>query len=407
MVRLQNLGQSFAFGNFLFGREPRPEASNTTPKRPNESPIENRPKRRCVDDDAEHDVLSIPSSSGPPGKSVSASSAQRKGAREALSIRSSADKSANGQGLEEYRSTLHRVDPGKSSRRRRRRLSNGFADSGADACLPKANSTALYKPRNHLVHRQPASDDPIQDDEVDIQEIPGPVTRKSVTNGRLNAKTAPGKATFASSAFKVSDGSEDELGADQPTQTNPRSQRQTGSASQVRNGKKRRASNEIDVSPQIAKSARRETRVPDRADMYRTTFAPAVRLRDDRDGLRVVKAVCGPTHVYQAAEGVQGEEPCVLVTSTKGESLFDAVTGITRKPIAELFWLTPKTSKVTQVARARNSMTVRISKRTDTSKDFNTGPTLYLQLGNGHEADQLVSRFRSVSGITIKDDMEM
>lgn len=413
MGRLKDFGQNFLFGNFLGGRDSQPEASNTTPKRrPNQSPIENPPKRLRVDDDAAHEVLSTPSSSGLPAKSVSASSAQRKGAREVLSVRSSADKSATG--VEEYRSTQNRVDVGKTGRRRRRPLSDVPADCGADTSLPKApkaNSTALYKPQRHLLHRQPASDDPIQDDEEEIKEIPGPVSRRLVTNGRLNAKTAPGNVSFTSSAFSVFDGSEDELGAGQPTQTNPRSQRQTGSASQFRNGRKRPAGSEIDDEPQITtKSARRGTRVPDRADMHRTTFAStAARFGDDRGGLRVVKAVCGPTHVYQTAEGVQGENKggCVLVPSTKGDLSFEAVDRTTRKPMAELFWLTPKTSKVTHVTCPRNSMTVKISKRSETNRDFNTGRTLYLQFGNAHEAEQFVSRFCGVNGISVNDNLNM
>lgn len=409
MGRLKDFGH--IFGNFLGGRDSQPEASNTTPKRrPNQSPIENPPKRLRVDDDAAHEVLSTPSSSGLPGKSVSASSAQRKGAREILSVRSSADKSANGKGLEEYRSTQNRVDVGKHNRRRRRRLSGVLADCGADPSLPKVNSTALYKPKNHLVHRQPASDDPIQDDEEDIREIDGPIPRRSVANGRSNARTAAGNASFTSGIFGVAYGSEDELGADQPTQTNLRSQRQAGSASQLRNGRKRPAGIEIDDEPQYQNPAKRRPQVVDHADMHRTTFAStAARFGDDRGGLRVIKAVCGPTHVYQTVEGVQGENKggCVLVPSTNADSAFEAVDRITRKPMAELFWLTPKTSKVTHVTCPRNSMIVKISKRSETNRNFNTGRTLYLQFGNAHEAEQFVSRFCGVNAISVNDNLNM
>ncbi|KAG8158903.1 hypothetical protein KVR01_011346 [Diaporthe batatas] len=399
-----NFGQSFLFGNFLNNR---PEASSTTPKRVNESPLENPPKRLCVDDDAAHDVLSMPSGSGLPGKSIPSSSSQRKGAREAPSLRSS-DRSANGVGLDEYRSTEQRVVVGKHTRQRRRdkarRCSGSLGGDGADEYLPKANSTAPYKSRNHLVHRQMTSDDPIQDDEEDIQEIRAPVSRKAVTNGRSNAKAAGGNSMFTSSAFEVSVESEDELGEDQRTQTNSRPQRQTGSASQVRNGRKRPASSEVDDETQVMNRAKRQTQGADRADMHRTTFGCTAAQPGDQSGrIRVIKAVCGPTRVYSAEESVPG---CVLVPSTKADLPFEAVNAATGKPIAELWWLTPKASKVTQITQPRNSMTVKISKRLEPSRDHNVGATLYLQLGNAHEADQFVSRFCNVTGIPVKDNLE-
>lgn len=407
--RLKNLGPSFFFGNLLGGRPSQPEAHITTPKRVNESAIENPPKRLCVDDDAGYDMLSTPSSSGLPGKSVAASSAQRKGAREAPSLRSSADRSANGMGSEEYRSTQHRVGVGKSTRQRRKdkapRRSDGLEDHGADTRLQKANSTAPYKSRKSLVSLQKPSDDPIQDDEEDIEEIDGPIVRKSVTNGRSNTKATTGNASFTTAAFRVSDGSDDELSADQPVQANARSQKQTGSMSQVPNGRKRPVEIEVDEGPQILPSAKRRTQRPDRADMHRTTFASgAARIR-----LRVVKAVCEPTYVYLAGGGTNGasNEDCVLVPSKKGDLPFEAVDAVSREPIADLSWLTPKTSKVTRISHAPNSMRVKVSKSNETIMGGNTGAALYLQFGNDHEAKHFVSAFDSVSGINVRRTMEM
>lgn len=259
------------------------------------------------------------------------------------------------------------------------------------------------------MYLQRHSNDPIQDDE-DIEEINGAVARKSVINGRRSANTGAGNTVYTTSTFEVPE-SDDELNADQPVQPNSRPQRQTESASQVTNGRKRPAGIEIDEGSQTLPQAKRRAQPADRADMHRTTFASAAaRLGDKLGGLRVVKAVCEPTHVYQAGEDVHGanKKGCVLVRSTKGSSPFEAVDGVTRLPIAELAWLTPKTSKVTHIARGRNSMIVKISKSSETSRYFNTGATLYLQFGNAHEAEQFVSRFRSRdSNITVKDDMKM
>lgn len=410
----RKFGQNFLFGNYLSGRSsaPQPDPHVTTPKRVNEVALENPPKRPRTDDDTSHEIHSTPSSSGLPEKSVAVSSAQRKGVANAPSLRSSADRSANGRGLEEYRNTEHRGGVGKVTRQRRkdkaRRHSNSLTDDGLEMCLQKTSPTAPYKTRRSLVYLQRPSNDPIQDDE-DIEEINGAVARKSVINGRRSANTGAGNAVYTASTFEVPE-SDDELNADQPVQPNPRPQRQTGSSGQSTTGRKRPAEIEIDEGAQILPQAKRRAQPADRADMHRTTFvSAAARVGDKLGGLRVIKAVCEPTHVYQVGEGVHGanENDCVLVPSVKGNSPFEAVDGVTRSPIAELVWLTPKASKVTQISHARNSMTVKISKSSETSKGFSTGSTLYLQFGNAHEAAQFVRRVCKVSNITVKDDMRM
>lgn len=403
----KKFGQNFLFGNFLTRGASQPEAPVTTPKRVNESALENPPKRPRTEDDANHDIRSTPSSSGRPEKSVAASSAQRRGAHEVLSLRSSADRSANGKGLEEYRNTEHRGGIGKNTRKRRRKpSSDGLRDGGSEACLPKTNSSAPYKSRNHLLSLQNPSDDPIQDDEEEeIEAIDGPVARASMVNGRPNAKTSIGNTVYTASRFVGLNESDDELGADQPAQANSRPQRQTESSSKVPNGRKRPTAIEIDDDSHVLPAAKRRTQSSNRADMQRTTFASGVaRVGDGRGGLRVTKAVCDPSYVYPADGGMHGEsnKKCVLVSSTKGNSPFEAVDAVTREPIADLAWLTPKTSKVTQIFCPRNSPTVKIAKSLDATADLKTGSVLFLHFRNAHEAERFVDQFCSVCHITVK-----
>lgn len=412
--RLKKISQNFAFGNWLNGRVSQPDAPAKAQKRVNDFAHENTPKRPRTEDDTSHDVHSTPSSSGQPERSVAASSAQRKGAHDALSLRSSADRSANGRGLEEYRSTEHRVGVGKHSRPRRkekaRRPSDGLVDGGAEACSQKSNLSARYKPRNNLLSLRKPSDDPIQDDE-ELEVTNGPVARASVINGRPNVKTATGNAVYTASKFtSVVDESDDELSADQPAHANPRSQRQTGSVIQATNGRKRPTEIVIDEESQILPAAKRRTQPSNRGDISRTTFASgAARVFDDRGGLRVNRAVCGPSYVYLAQGGVHGAsgKECILVPNTKGNSPFEAVDAVTRKPIDDLVWLTPKTSKVTHISHARNSMTVKIAKSLDATAELKTGSVLYLGFDNAHEAERFVTRFCSVSGIAVRDNMNI
>jgi hypothetical protein len=407
---LKTCGPFFRYGNFLGDKTSQTDAPIVTPKRVNESALENQPKRQRTDDDAGHDIHSTTSNSGLPEKSGTAGSPHSKGAREAPSLRSSADTSANGRGLEEYRSTQHRVDVGKNIRPRRknkaRQRPDEVADDGDEVCWQKTSSTGPYKTRKPLMSLKRPSDDPIQDDEEDIEEIEGPIARKPVINGRSSAKAATSNASFTSATFRISDVSEDELNAHHPPPSNPRSQKR----SQVSSGRKRPVGIEVDDGAETLPSAKRRTQAVDRADMHRTTFASAAaRLGDARGGLRVFKAVCAPTHVYPVEEDLHGADRkgCVLLPNSTANSLFQAVDGETRKPMAELLWLTPRASKVTQIACARNSMIVKISKRAEKGKDFNTGPSLYLQFGNAHEAEQFVGRFYNVNGITIQDNLNM
>lgn len=407
---LKKFGPTFLFGNFLKGGPSQPEAHVTTPKRVNESALESTPKRLRTEDDAHHDNRSTPSSSGLPERSVAASSGQKKGAHDAPSLRSSADRSANGKGLEEYRSTEHRRGFGKSTRQRRKkdkaqRLSGDHADDSLATSL-KANSSARYKSRHNLVSLRKPSDDPIQDEEEELEGTNGPVARASVINGRSNVKTAVGNAVYTASRFLGLDESDDELGADQPAHDNSRSQRQAGSVSRATNGTKRPTEIEIDEELRILPPAKRRTPPSNRADMRRTTFASgAAQVGDGRGGLRVSRAVCEPTYVYSAEEGIHGasNKKCVLVSSSKGNPPFEAVDAVTRKPMANLAWLTPKTSKVTHISRARNSMAVKITKLFDTTTEFKTGKVLFLEFFNAHEAELFVSRFCSVSGLAARD----
>lgn len=409
------LSQSFIFGNFLGIGTSRPEGPVTTPKRVNESALDNPPKRPRTEDDAGHDVHSTPSSNGLPEKSIAASSSpQRKGAHDVLSLRSSADRSANGKGLEEYRNTEHRGGIGKHQRRRRkdkaRRSSDGFADGSPEACLQETKSSTRYKSRNHLLSIRKPLDDPIQDDEEDLVVTDGPAARRAMINGRPNAKTATGNAVYTASKFTNVDESDDELNAEQPAHAKSKSQRPPGSISQVTNGRKRPTQSENDNESRTLPAAKRRIQSSNRADMRRTTFAPgAAQVGDDRGGLRVTRAVCGPSYVYPAEGGVNGasNKPCALVPSTKGQSPFEAVDSVTREPRDDLVWLTPKATKVTQISHARLSMTVKIAKSLDATAGLKTGPVLYLEFQNSHDAEQFVSRFRSVSGITFKSNMDM
>ncbi|KAG6353881.1 hypothetical protein INS49_005138 [Diaporthe citri] len=412
--RLKKLSQSFAFGNWLNGPIPQPEAPAKTQKRLNDFAHENTPKRPRTEDDTGHDIRSTPSSSGLPERSVAASSAQRKGAHDALSLRSSADRSANGKGLEEYRSTEHRGGIRKSTRPRRRdkarRSSGGLADGASEACLQKTNLSARYKSRNNLLSLRKPSDDPIQDDE-ELEVTNGPVARASVINGRANAKTATGNAVYTASKFTSVDESDDELSADQPAHVNPRSQRQTGSVSQATNGRKRPTEIVIDEESQILPAAKRRTQSSNRADMRRTNFASgAARVGDDCGGLQVIKAVCEPTYVYPADGGMHGDlkgasnKSCLLISRTDVNSPFEAVDAVSREPIPDLEWLTPKISKVTQISCARNSMVVKIVKSSDTTAVLKTGAVMFLQFRNAHQ-EQFVTRCCKIRGIDARDNM--
>ena len=405
----KKIRHNFSFGNFLNGGASQPEAPVTTPKRVNESALESTPKRLRTEDDAHHDIRSTHSSSGLPERPVAAGSSQRKGAHDAPSLRSSADRSANGKGLEEYRSTEHRIGFGKITRQRRkdkaRRFSGGLADDSPEPSSQKANSSARYKSRNLVSLRKP-SDDPIQDDEEELEVTSGPVARASVIKGRANAKTVIGNSVYTASRFTGVDESDDELGADQPAHANFRPQRQAGSVSQVTSGTKRPNEIEIDEELKILPTAKRRTQSSNRADMRKTTSASGLaQVGDDRGGLRVRRAVCEPTHVFSAKEDTHGasNKECVLVPSAKGNSHFEAVDAVTRKPMAHLVWLTPKTSTVTHISRARNSMAVKITKSSDTTTEYKTGKVLFLEFCNAHEADLFVSRFCSVSGLTARD----
>lgn len=416
--RFKKISQNFApaIGNWLNGRISQPEAPAKSQKRANDLAHENTPKRPRIEDDTGHDIRSTPSSSGLPERSVAAGSAQRKGAHDALSLRSSADRSANGKGLEEYRSTEHRGGLGKSTRPRRRdksrRSSDGLADGGSEACLQKTSLSTRYKSRNLLSLRKP-SDDPIQDDE-ELEVTNGPAARASMINGRPNAKKATGNAVYTASKFTSVDESDDELSADQPAHANPRSQKQTGSVSQATNGRKRPTEIVIDEESQILPAAKRRTQSSNRADMHRTTFGSGVtRVGDDRGGLQVTKAVCEPTYVYPANGSMHGDlkgasnKSCLLVPRTNGDSPFEAVDAVSREPIPDLEWLTPKISKVTQISCARNSMVVKIAKSLDTTAQFKTGAVMFLQFRNAHEADQFVKRCCKVRSIDARDNMAM
>lgn len=416
--RLKRISRSFTFGNWLNGPIPQPEAPAKPQKRLNDSAHENTPKRPRTEEDTGHDIRSTPSSSGLPERSVAASSAQRKGAHDALSLRSSADRSANGKGLEEYRSTEHRGGLGKTTRPRRRkdksrRSSDDLADGGSEACLQKTNFSARYKSRNNLVSLQQPSDDPIQDDE-ELEVTHGPVARASVINGRPNAKKAPGSAVYTASKFTSIDESDDELSADQPAHANPRSQRQIGSVSQATNGKKRPTEIVIDEESQILPAPKRRAQSSNHADMRRTTFASGTaRVGDDRGGLQVTRAVCEPTYVYPAEGCMHGDlkgasnKPCLLVSRTNVDSPFEAVDAVSREPIPDLMWLTPKISKVAQISCARNSMVVKIMKSSDTTAELKTGAVMFLEFRNAHEAQQFVDRCCRIRGINSRDNMAM
>lgn len=412
--RFRNFGPQFIFGNFLGGRASHQEAPVAATKRVNESKLENTPKRVRTEDDAAHDIHSTPSSPGQPEKSVAASSTQRKGAHDTPSLRSSADRSANGKGLEEYRSTEHRVGVGKNTRQRRkdkaRRLSGGLADGGLELSVQKSSPSVPHKSRNNLLSllRKP-SIDPIQDDEEDIEVTSGPVARASVINGRSSAKRATGSAAYTASKFTALDESDDELSADLPAYAGSRPQRETWSVSQTANGRKRPSEVEND-EVQISSSAKRRTQPTNRADMHRTTFgARASRVGDGRGGLQVIKAVCEPSYVYPAGDCMHGDlrgasnQPCLLVSSRRENMPFDVVDAVTKEQIPDLLWLSPKTSKVTQLSCARNSMTVKITRSSDATTELKTGAVLFLQFRNAHHAAQFVSRICSVSNITATD----
>lgn len=411
-------GPTFIFGNFLSSGASHAEAPVTATKRVNESKLENTPKRVRTENDAAHGIHSTPSSPELPEKSVAASSAQKKGAHDAPSLRSSADRSANGKGLEEYRSTEHRVGVGKNTRQRRkdkaRRLSGGLADGSLELSVQKASPSVPYKSRNNLLSLQKPSSDPIQDDEEDIEVTSGPVARASKINGRSSAKRVTGSAAYTASKFTAPDESDDELSADHPAYAGSRPQRETGSVSQIANGRKRPSEIENDEELQISSSAKRRTQPTNRADMRRTTFgARSSRVGDVHGGLQVVKAVCEPSYVYPAKDHMHGDfrgasnQRCLLVSSTRENLPFDVVDAVTKKQIPDLLWLTPKASKVTQLSFARNSMTVKITRSSDTTTELKTGAVLFLQFRNAHHATQFVSQFCSFSGITATDNIEM
>ncbi|KAK2602596.1 hypothetical protein N8I77_009114 [Diaporthe amygdali] len=393
----------FIYGDFLQGRASQAELPATTPKRVQESSVEHPAKRRRTEDDAGHDIHSTPSNSGLPERSVAASSGQRKGghdAPDALSLRSSADQSANGKMVEEYRSAQQRGGSGHAPRSRRRkqgrRHSDGPVDDESGFRAQKMTSSGSFKPKNNLLHLQKPSDDPIQDDE-DLEVTSGPVGRASVVNGRPNAKTAAGKVSYTTSRFFAGDsGSEDELSANPPTDGKDAADRKSAPVSQARAGRKRQIDTQIDEEPQITSLAKRRAQAPDRADMHRTTFGPQFGVNHGL--LRVSKAVCEPSYVYPANECMHGDtrgasdKPCILVATTDGDRHFEALDADTREPVPDLVWLTPKLSKISKIFHARHSMIVKISKSSNGTPPLETGAVLFLQFGNAHEAEAFVTR---------------
>ncbi|KAI3400221.1 hypothetical protein diail_4106 [Diaporthe ilicicola] len=406
---LKDIGKFF-YGDLLNGRSSQTEAPATTPKRVRESSLDNPAKRRRIEDDARHDVHIIPSSPELPERSVAASSGQRKGAQDgqdALSLRSSADRSANGKTVEEYRSAQHRGGLGTTSRSRRRpqarRPSGGIVDDDSEIHTQKMTSSAPFKSRNSLLQLQKPTNDPIQDDEDPVVTA-GPVARASVINGRPSAKTAAAKAAYTDSRLLDGGcGSEDELSMDQPIQARGAFKKTTVLVSQQMDGRKRQIENQIDDKSQTTSLAKRRTQPSDRTNIHRMTLGSEVaQIGGDRGRLRVTKAVCEPRYAYPAkgsmprdAKGAS-DRPCVLVPTKEGGSLFEAVDAVTGETIPDLVWLTPTLSKVTKIFHARNSMIVKILKSSNGTHPLNTGAVLFIQFGNGHLAERFVSRCCSV-----------
>ncbi|KAL1867106.1 hypothetical protein Daus18300_006505 [Diaporthe australafricana] len=398
---LKSIGK-FLYGDFLHGRSSQTEVPVTAPKRVHEPSFEIPAKRRRTDDDVSHDVHAITSSPELPERSVAASSEQRKGAHDALSLQSSADRSASGKTVEEYRSAQHRGGFGNASRSRRKpkawRHSGGAADDDSETHALKNTSSAPFKSRN-LLHLQKPTNDPIQDDE-DPAVIAGPAARASVIKGRPNVKKAAWKAVYTDSRFSGGvDGSEDELSMEQPIQTRGAVKPKTAPVSQAANGRKRHIETHFDDEQQTTSSIKRRTQPPDRAMTHKTTLDSGIaQIGRDHGGLRVFKAVCEPRYAYPAKGCMYGDlggasdKPCRLKPTTKGDLLFEAVDDATGEPIPDLVWLTPTISKVTKIYHARNSMIVKISKSSNGTPPLTTGAGLFIQFGNGHEAEQFVKR---------------
>lgn len=415
---LRNIGK-FIYGDFLRGRPSQTEVPVTAPKRVHEPSLENPAKRRRTDDDVSHvshDVHAILSSPELPGRSVAASSGQIKGAQDAQSLQSSADRSANGKTVEEYRSAQHRGGFGNASRSRRKRKawrhSDGPADDDSETHGKKTTSSAPFKSRN-LLHLQKPTNDPIQDDE-DSAVTAGPVARASVINGRPSMKRAAGKAVYTDSRHLDGVyGSEDELSVEQPIQARGVVKDKTAPASHATNGRKRHIETQIDAERRTT-SAKRRTQPPDRANTHKMIIDSGnSQIGCDRGGLRVRKAVCEPRYAYPAKGCMYGDlggasdRLCHLVPTTKGDSLFEAVDAVTGEPIPDLVWLTPTIPKVTKISHARNSMIVKISKSSDRTPPLITGAVLFIQFGNGHEAEQFVRRCCDAANTIVKLTTEM
>ena len=383
----------FWHGNNLNGRPNPPEPRPTTAKRANDIPPTKPPKRQRTEDDVNHDVYSVPSSSDMTEQPYATTAPYKKGPHGSQSLRSSSDRYADGRGVGELRSTNRKTGFGtKRSRHKNpaRRPSIGSIGDGLEN-TPKTTPPNAFKPKRslHYIREQPS--DPIQIDDVTFVKE----SRTSGTKGRADPRL-PRNNQYTASSFEIDGGfSEDELSAPQ-SRAQPAEQTRNVSETQAKNRRKRAAELGDDVR-QPGPSTKRRLDNSSRADMHRTRFSSrATHTEGNRVGLRISRAVCGPSYAFPAEGTMRDNMPgasnksCLLVPAINQPSCFKAVDEKTGEVVTELEWLTPNIAKIQSITSNQNSGVVLIKKAQDFVPRLQTGTLMLVEFKSCEEAKRYI-----------------
>lgn len=329
---------------------------------------------------------------------------------------------SNGDGLpkgtcvDELRGTAQFAKGGSSNRRSRHKksgaqASNRHPDRKRDSVsLWNKASGPPFKSGPLLSRRSKVSGDAIEDsDEDDTEEL-----SEEAQSAKSNTK---GTAVYSSSRFTCLEASsDDELSAvaDKPRQTKLREGMTASATSSVpqnhrANSRLKRSAEGSPDELQDENLAKRRSTPSHQADIQRTNLAPSS--RGEPDTVRVVKAVCLQELVYPATEGMPDHAPgatnkeCHLSPSMSDNTVSWEAVDQDGVVIPELWWLTPKISKVTGIAWTKDSHTVRLNKSTDFNTEIATGSVLWIAFETEAEARRYCRSWRD-SGTVIKEQIQ-
>lgn len=399
--KLAGFGQ-IQYGIFNAGP---PASSSATAKRSHDNTPKHPPKRQRterIEVDQDHvtdhnDVTSIPSSSEMVAQPLSASSSHRRGPQDNHSQQTNGDKHATGNGVAEFRHIDLATGMRRGRRSRHGRNSYGRQSHGSwDDDVQKTTPVKASRSKPSLHQLQEAHKHPIQS----YEDVTSPIEpRSSGADGRASARV-PGKPSHTGARFAVQDASsEDELNAPPPTvpQQEPEGKKQRIPERQAKSGSKRAAEHD-ESGQQPMHLAKRRSDNTSKADLHRTKFSSgATHTKAGHDGLRISRAVCGPTYVYPA-EGTMHEtisgasnKPCRLVPVENRKSCFEVVDEA-GNVMPELKWITPNMGKIKKIISHPLSGTVQLTKSRDFEAKFATGPFLYLDFELSHIAEDYVKQ---------------